>query len=149
MTESTENDYLEVSPEQGALFFGSAPQNKPVVMLNLLRFRARADYHHAPELEPKGGLSGAEAYRLYMEGIEPLLRASGGELLFAGTAHAFLIGPHGEHWDYAMLVKQTSASSFMAFASDPMAQKVTQHRTAAVADSRLLPIWPDLSFGSK
>lgn len=131
--------YIEVSPSAGARFFGSA-DNGPVVMLNLLRFRARADYSAAPELEPEGGASGAEAYSLYMAGIEPLLTASGGELLFAGTADGFLIGPEEERWDFAMLVRQASKQSFLAFASDPEAQRITQHRTAAVADSRLLPL---------
>ncbi len=41
-----------------------------------------------------------------------------------------------------MLVKQASKASFLAFASDPAAQRITQHRTAAVSDSRLLPLWP-------
>lgn len=132
--------YLDVTPEQGARFFGSAGAG-PVVMLNLLRFRARADYSHAPELEPVGGVSGEEAYRLYKDGIEPLLVASGGELLFSGSAGGFLIGPMDEAWDHVMLVRQASAQDFLAFASDPEAQRVTQHRTAALANSRLLPIW--------
>ncbi|MGQ7829038.1 DUF1330 domain-containing protein [Altererythrobacter sp. Z27] len=134
--------YLEVSPEQGARFFG-APVDGPVVMLNLLRFRERADYGHAPALEPAGGCSGEDAYRAYMEGIEPLLIDSGGSLVFAGHADEFLIGPQDESWDYAMLVKQASKASFLAFASDPEAQAITAHRTAAICDSRLLPLWPE------
>lgn len=133
--------YLDVSPEQGAQFFG-APGDGEVVMLNLLRFRERADYSHAPNLEPEGGVSGQQAYALYMDGIEPLLEASGGKLLFAGHADGFLIGPTDERWDFAMLVQQASKQSFMAFASDPQAQAITQHRTAAIIDSRLLPIRP-------
>ncbi|MBX7502678.1 DUF1330 domain-containing protein [Qipengyuania sp. YG27] len=133
--------YLDVSPQAGARFFGT-PGDGPVVMLNLLRFRARADYAHAPDLEPQGGASGAEAYARYMAELDPLLVASGGEVLFAGKADAFLIGPEDESWDFAMLVKQASKASFLAFASDPAAQRITQHRTAAVCDSRLLPLWP-------
>lgn len=137
---STAPTYLDVTPQAGARFFGT-PGEGPVVMLNLMRFRERADYAHAPGLEPDGGASGAEAYARYMAGIEPLLAASGGEVIFAGKADAFLIGPEDEQWDFAMLVKQASKQSFLAFASDPEAQRITQHRTAAVADSRLLPLW--------
>lgn len=140
-TQATQN-YLEVSPEQGARFFG-APVDGAVVMLNLLRFRQRADYSHAPALEPAGGCSGEDAYRAYMQGIEPLLHASGGSLIFAGRADEFLIGPQDESWDYAMLVRQASKASFLAFASDPEAQTITAHRTAAICDSRLLPLWPE------
>ncbi len=39
-----------------------------------------------------------------------------------------------------MLVQQASKQDFLAFASDPTAQRITQHRTAAVLDSRLLPV---------
>ena len=140
MTET--RSYLDVTPEQGARFFGAAGSG-PVIMLNLLRFRERADYRGAPDLEPEGGATGEEAYRLYQDGIEPLLEASGGKLLFAGKPAGFLIGPMDERWDHAMLVQQSSAQSFLAFASDPEAQRITRHRTATLADSRLLPIWPE------
>lgn len=131
--------YLEVSPEQGAAFFGS-PDQGPVVMLNLLRFRQRADYSHAPDLEPAGGSTGHEAYERYVCDMLPLLEASGGAVLFSGTAGSFLIGPTGESWDHVLLVRQASKAAFLAFASDPEAQRVTAHRTAAISDSRLLPI---------
>lgn len=134
--------YLEVTPENGARFFSTAREGE-VVMLNLLRFREFADYSHAPEMEPEGGVSGAAAYRLYMEQIEPMLIASGGSIAFAGEAGHFLIGPAQERWDYAVLVRQASAQRFLQWASDPAAQTATHHRTAAIADSRLLPLWPE------
>ncbi len=52
------------------------------------------------------------------------------------------MGPQNESWDYAMLVRQASKASFLAFASDPEEQAITAHRTAAICDSRLLPLWP-------
>jgi hypothetical protein len=106
--------FLEVSPEQGAAFFGS-PDDGPVVMLNLLRFRKRADYSHAPELEPEGGTTGHDAYARYMCEMRSLLEASGGEVLFAGTSAHFLIGPQEELWDYVLLVRQASKAAFLAF----------------------------------
>ena len=133
--------FFDVTPQQGARFFG-APDSGPVVMLNLLRFRERADYSHAPDLEPTGGVAGREAYSRYMAGMLPLLEASGGEVLFNGTSSHFLIGPENEQWDHVLLVRQASKASFLAFASDPESQRITAHRTAAISDSRLLPISP-------
>lgn len=135
------NAYIDVTPQQGARFFG-APENGPVVMLNLLRFREQADYSHAPGLEPEGGATGREAYACYMAEMEPLLEASGGSVLFNGASSHFLIGPEDERWDHVLLVRQASKASFLAFASDPESQRITAHRTAAVCDSRLLPITP-------
>lgn len=134
--------HLDVSPQQGAAFFGS-PETGPVVMLNLLRFRERADYSHEPDLEPADGCSGREAYDRYMRDMQPLLEASGGAVLFSGTSGPFLIGPLDEQWDHVLLVRQASKASFLAFASDPEAQRITAHRTAAISDSRLLPIQAD------
>jgi hypothetical protein len=111
-----------------------------IVMLNLLRFRAIADYSSAPSLAPALPISGEEAYRLYMEHTLPYLKASGGELLFYGAGGDFLVGPSSERWDVAMLVRQASVSSFLAFASDKNYLSGIGHRTAALEDSRLLPL---------
>jgi len=139
---STERAFLDVSPEQGAAFFGT-PDEGAVVMLNLLRFREMADYSHAPDLAPDAPVSGREAYARYMREMTPLLEASGGAVLFSGTTSRFLIGPQDEAWDHVLLVRQSSKASFLAFASDPEAQRITAHRTAAICDSRLLPVRED------
>lgn len=112
----------------------------PVCMLNLLRFRGTADYTHAPELAPATPISGEAAYGLYMVGIRPLLEASGGEVLFDGHGGEWFIGPEGDGWDRVLLVRQASVAAFLAFAQDPEAQRIGHHRTAALADSRLLPL---------
>ncbi len=112
----------------------------PVVMLNLLRFREVADYSASPDLTPRATISGAKAYERYMAHAIPHLRKSGGELLFFGDGGAFLIGPQDERWDRAMLVRQSSVEAFMAFAADKAYLAGIGHRTAALADSRLLPL---------
>lgn len=109
-------------------------------MLNLLRFRTIADYSSVPALMPKSRMSGEDAYRLYVEHTLPYLQASGGELLFYGHGGDFLIGPADERWDAAMLVRQTSLASFLAFASNQDYLAGIGHRTAALEDSRLLPL---------
>jgi hypothetical protein len=112
----------------------------PVVMLNLLQLRAVADYALSPELAPAAPISGAEALDRYVEHTLPYLRASGGELTFIAAGGPWLIGPEGERWDRAMLVRQASVAAFMAFAGDAGYLAGLGHRTAAVEDSRLLPL---------
>jgi len=111
-----------------------------VVMLNLLRFRQYADYSENPELAPSLPISGEEAYQLYMKATLPYLKESGGEIIFVGNGSAYLIGPKEEKWDLAMLIKQRSMESFMNFASNTEYLKIVGHRTAALEDSRLLPL---------
>ena len=131
--------YLEPTQESGRAFFMRGIAGR-VVMLNLLRFRAVADYSTVPELAPDEPISGEAAYRLYMTHTMPHLEKSGGRLLFYGRGGLFLIGPDGERWDAAMLVEQSSAAAFMEFASNPEYLVGIGHRAAALEDSRLLPL---------
>jgi uncharacterized protein (DUF1330 family) len=111
-----------------------------VVMLNLLRFREVADYSESPELVPEDPISGAEAYDRYIAHALPHLRRSGGDLLFMGEGGPLLIGPEGERWDRMLLVRQKSVEAFMGFATDEGYLGGVGHRTAALADARLLPL---------
>jgi hypothetical protein len=131
--------YLEPTQEAGREFFTRGIRG-PVVMLNLLRFRAIADYTATPALAPDSAISGEAAYQLYMQHTQPYLEASGGELLFFGKGGPYLIGPADERWDAAMLVRQASPEAFLAFASNEAYLTGLGHRLAAIEDSRLLPL---------
>ncbi|HTC82730.1 MAG TPA: hypothetical protein VK683_00180 [Rhizomicrobium sp.] len=131
--------YLEPTMESGRAFVQRAIVGE-VVMLNLLRLREMADYSASPELTPPAPITGAEAFRKYIDHTLPFLAQSGGELVFLGDGGNFLIGPQDERWDLAMLVRQRSADSFVAFASNAAYLAGLGHRTAALEDSRLLPL---------
>ena len=139
MPDQSFSPYLEPTQDAGREFFSRSLQG-PVVMLNLMRFRKIADYSGAPHLTPAAPISGEAAYTLYMDHTLPLLTKSGGEVLFYGRGGKYLIGPSDERWDAAMLVRQTSVASFLAFASDQSYLLGMGHRTAALEDSRLLPL---------
>ncbi len=130
-----------IEPTEAAAKKLFSPNHKgPVVMVNLLRYRDVADYSEAPELAPEKTISGLEAYKKYMQEAGRFLVDVGGEVLFAGKALDFFVGPEDEHWDHALLVKYNSLEEFKAFASHPGYLKIVGHRTAALADSRLLPL---------
>ncbi len=131
--------YLKPTQEAGRDFVMRRIQGK-VVMLNLLRFRAIADYTESPELAPESPISGEEAYQLYIKHTLPFLQESGGEILFMGDGGSYLIGPSDERWDAVLLVQQSSVESFLAFESNQAYLKGIGHRTAALEDSRLLPL---------
>lgn len=131
--------YLWPSQEAGKAFFMRGIKGE-VVMLNLLRLREIADYSANPELAPDIAISGAQAYQLYIDHTLPFLKKSGGEILFMGAGGPFLIGPEAERWDLALLVRQQSVEAFMAFETNDAYLAGIGHRTAALADSRLLPL---------
>ncbi len=131
--------FIEPTQEAGAALFRRNIVGE-VVMLNLLRFRDVADYSATPELAPDEPISGRAAYQKYMDHTLPFLQKTGGDLLFLGEGGKFLIGPGDERWDLMMLVRQTSLADFMAFAADEAYLAGMGHRTAALEDSRLLPL---------
>jgi hypothetical protein len=111
-----------------------------IVMLNLLRLRETADYSDHPDLAPAEPISGRAAYDRYIAHTLPFLEASGGRLDLMAEGGAFLIGPPEERWDLVLLVRQKDAATFLAFEENAAYLAGIGHRTAAIEDSRLLPL---------
>ena len=121
---------IEPSREQIAELAASEAEG-PIAMLNLLRFRDEA-------LAPDTGMSGAEAYGLYGQGVAPFLEAAGAKVLSAVHCDSSVIGPPEPEWHMAIIVEYPSRQAFIGMVSDPGYQEVAVHRTAALADSRLV-----------
>ena len=113
------------------------PPDQPVVMLNLLRFHDQAAYADTDQAEP---CSGREAYKRYSQTSLQTIAAVGGRVIFGGKAHEALIGPQEERWHQAFLVQYPSPAAFRAMMAMPQYQACVHHRTAALADSRLIPL---------
>jgi hypothetical protein len=131
--------YIEPSYDAGRLFVQRGIKGS-VIMLNLLRLRDVADYSANPELAPPAPISGAEAFDRYIRHTLPFLRESGGDVMLLGAGGPFLIGPEDERWDLAMMIRQSSVSLFLAFARHDAYLAGLGHRSAAIEDSRLLPL---------
>ncbi len=142
-----ETPYLEPTQESGRSFVMRGIAGE-LLMLNLLRFRDVADYSATPDLAPSSPVTGAEAFQRYIDHALPYLRESGGDLVLLAEGGAFLIGPQSERWDLAMLVRQKSVETFLAFAAHGAYLAGMGHRKAALEDSRLLPL-VQLQTGSR
>lgn len=112
--------------------FKSLPRDEPIMMLNLIRLRAKATYASGEET------TGAEAYARYGKHSGPVFRRLGGEIIWRGKPEAMLIGPTDEHWDIAFIAHYPTAGAFLAMVTDSEYQQAVVHRQAAVADSRLI-----------
>jgi len=132
--------YLEATPESGQKFYQEFHNKGKIVMMNLLKFRSEADYTNLESLTPDNKISGEEAYQLYMDYTLPHLKIAGSKIIFYGKSKNFLIGPESEKWDAVLLVEHQSATKFIEFAQNQDYLKTAGHRTAALEDSRLLPI---------
>jgi uncharacterized protein (DUF1330 family) len=108
---------------------------KPIVMVNLLRYREHAAYEPGTDAEP---CSGREAYERYGMYVLPLLAAVGGRVHWRGDAKALVIGPADEDWDEVLLVEYPSRSAFVSMVTGEQYRAIMHHRTAALSDSRLI-----------
>lgn len=109
-------------------------------MLNLLRFRDLADYSDFPDLAPAEPISGEAAYQIYSAHTLPLLAEVGGSAVFTGQGGQLLIGPPDTRWDRVLLVQYPDIAAFVAMTQNPEYHAGAGHRTAALEDSRLLPM---------
>lgn len=115
-------------PEQIGAFFGAA-EDGPFVMVNLLRFKERAEYPDGSEPE----LSGREAYARYGAAVQTCLAAVGGKSLFAGSVTDLLLGEVEELWDMVALAQYPSRAAMMEMVRSPDYQAIEKHRIAGLA----------------
>jgi hypothetical protein len=139
MTGTTEPAFLDVN-EAAVIKLFSEGITGEITMLNLLRFRETADYSGFPDIAPEIPITGRQAYQRYIEHTLPFLTASGGRLDYLGDGYDYLVGPPDTGWDMAMLVVQKSLEDFIAFSTNEGYLAGIGHRTAALRDSRILPL---------
>ncbi|MGE0045960.1 MAG: DUF1330 domain-containing protein [Hyphomonadaceae bacterium] len=109
----------------------------PIHMINLLRFKERAAYADGDR-----GRTGQEAYMTYGAQAIGFVQGVGGRQVWAGRGELTLIGPGAEEWHLAVIVEYPSVGAFLKMVADPAYQAITEHRTAALADSRLIRTEP-------
>jgi uncharacterized protein (DUF1330 family) len=123
--------------------FKALPRDEPCHMLNLVALRPAAAYppDHSAAAE---ALTGAQAYARYGELTRPIFEGVGGRILWSVQPRLNLIGPEppAEAWDIAFIAAYPSAAAFLRMVTDPAYQAAVVHRTAAVADSRLIRCAP-------
>ena len=132
--------YIDPDREAWEAFKG-LPRDQPIQMLNLVRLKPTADY---PEGHPDHGkdLSGLDAYRAYGRTTAHIFARVGGRQVWAGRPQVMVTGPGSEAWDLAFIAEYPSSEAFLAMVRDPEYRELVKHRTAGVADSRLLRLEP-------
>lgn len=123
---------IRPNPEQFQQL-AQSPDNGPVVMLNLLKFKERADGDDG---------SGEEAYQRYGRAATRMVEERGGRILWLGRADQVLIGDATQDWDAVALVQYPSRKSFIEMVSDAEYMKSHEHREAGLERTVLIACTP-------
>ena len=112
-----------------------APDNGPVVMLNLLKFKQRSD----------NGESGAREYRRYGDDAVRMIEERGGRVLWQGRAEQILIGDPAADWDTVVLVEYPSRKAFLEMVANPDYLKSHEHRESGLERTIVVACTPTAS----
>jgi len=130
----------------------AAPDDQPVVMLNLLKFKPRADAPQdeasekdaASEKDEAAEVSGAESYRSYGEVAVQMIEERGGSVIWAGRADQILIGDASQDWDQVLLVQYPSRAAFLDMVSKPEYLEAHEHRESGLERTIVVACTPTL-----
>ncbi len=108
----------------------SGPDDRPVVMLNLLRFKPQAD---------GAGESGQAAYERYAKAMTELVEGEGGRLIWAGNVDSIVIGESdAAAFDVVGIVEYPSRKKFVEIATSERVQKIGADRAAGLESQWLI-----------
>lgn len=119
------------SPEAAQKFMQNADKG-PVVMLNLLKFKADG---------------GEEAYGKYADGVGKIVASYGGKVIYVGRAAELMVG--SEEWDAVVLVQYPTRKALMDMFNSPEYQAIHHYRDEGLERTVLYATDPleALSFG--
>ncbi|RZV32808.1 MAG: DUF1330 domain-containing protein [Sphingomonadaceae bacterium] len=132
--------YIDPSPANFAAF-KALPRDEPIQMLNLLRYREKAEYPEGHALRGNG-LTGRRAYEEYGKTSGPIFQRVGGTIVWRGAFQTMVTGPDDERWDDGFVAQYPNSGAFFEMIKDPEYQKAVVNRTAALVDSRLVRFQP-------
>ena len=100
----------------------------PIAMVNLLKFKEKAEYEDGRDTN----LSGVEAYAVYAEKVKECLKKVGGEIVFSGEVSRLMLGEVDDLWDSVAIARYPSRKAMLAMIMDPHYQEIEKHRSAAL-----------------
>ena len=107
------------------------PEDTPVVMVNLLKFKGQADGANE-------GMSGTESYMKYGEQMRKFVESKGGRFIWSGRVDSMVIGESDAEFQVAALVEYPSREAFVKIATSPKVAEIGVHRGQGLEGQWLL-----------
>ena len=116
------------TPEQVEGFLTPAGEG-PIFMINLLKFKARAEYEDSRETE----LTGREAYQIYARRVAKVIQQVGGQLCFGAEVERLMLGEVEELWDQVAIAMYPSRAAMFEMIQLPEYAEISVHRSAGLS----------------
>lgn len=107
------------------------PEDTPVVMVNLLSFKDRADGGNE-------GMSGAESYGRYGQNMRKFVESKGGRFIWSGRVDSMVIGESDADFQIVALVEYPSRRAFLEIASSAHVAEIGKDRAKGLAGQWLI-----------
>ncbi len=114
--------------KQMAEFMEPGPDG-PIYMVNLLKFKDKAEYADGRETD----LTGEQAYAIYGKGVSQLLREVGGAPMFGANISRLMLGEVEELWDKVAIAMYPSRAAMLEMMQMPRMAEISVHRAAGLA----------------
>jgi uncharacterized protein (DUF1330 family) len=101
----------------------------PISMVNLLKFKDKAEYEDGRETN----LTGAEAYAIYGNEVVEHLKSIRAELIYSGDVTRLMLGEIEELWDMVVIARYPSKKAMLDMIMKPEYIESSIHRTAGLA----------------
>ena len=102
--------------------------DSPISMLNLLKFKDKAEYEDGRTTD----LTGREAYQIYALAVAKLVENTGGKVLFGAEVSRLMLGEVEELWDTVAIAQYPSRRKMLEMMMSPDYAEISVHRTAGL-----------------
>ena len=102
--------------------------DSPISMLNLLKFKDKAEYEDGRTTD----LTGREAYQIYALAVAKLVENTGGKVLFGAEVSRLMLGEVEELWDTVAIAQYPSRRKMLEMMMSPEYAEISVHRAAGL-----------------
>lgn len=122
------NEVVPSDPHQLEQMAQPGPEG-PVFMVNLLKFKERAEYADGRETD----LTGRDAYQIYGAGVAELIPQFGGQIFFVADVTFLSLGQVEDLWDEVAIAAYPNRRALLKMSRSEEWRALAVHRQAGLA----------------
>ena len=112
----------------------AGPPDQPIVMVNVLRFKSRAD--------AEADESGEASYRRYADEMRKVVESHGGRFVWMARVDSVVIGDEDKMFDMIGLVEYPSRQKFVEIMFSDRVKEIGRDRSAGLESQWLIATTP-------